>query len=84
MRVEALTPAEFIGQVIADLSSRRADIKEIADRGPLKIIHCLVPLAEMFGYSTTLRSVSQGRASYTMEPHDFVEVPQNIYESLLI
>ena len=84
MRVEALTPEEFIGQVIADLSSRRANITEIADRGPLKIIHCLVPLAEMFGYSTTLRSVSQGRASYTMEPHDFVEVPQNIYESLLI
>jgi elongation factor G len=84
MRVEAVTPEEFMGEVIADLSARRADITEITQQGPVRVIHCLVPLAEMFGYSTTLRSLSQGRASYTMEPHDFVEVPQEIYESLLI
>ena len=84
MRVEVMTPEDFMGQVIADLSARRADITEVVARGPLRVIHCLVPLAEMFGYSTTLRSLSQGRAGYTMEPHDFVEVPQGIYETLLI
>ena len=84
MRVEAVTPEEFMGDVIADLSARRATIKEVIQRGPIRVIHSLVPLAEMFGYSTTLRSLSQGRASYTMEPHDFVEVPPDLYEGLLV
>ncbi len=83
MRVEAVTPEEFMGDVIADLMSRRATIREVVQRGPVRVIHCFVPLAEMFGYSTTLRSLSQGRASYTMEPHDFVDVPPNLYDSLL-
>jgi elongation factor G len=84
MRVEAATPEEFMGDVIADLSARRANINEVVQRGPVRIIHALVPLAEMFGYSTTLRSLSQGRASYTMEPHDFVEVPASLHDSLLV
>jgi elongation factor G len=83
MKVETVTPEDYMGEVIADLSARRADIKEVIQRGPIRVIHALVPLAEMFGYSTTLRSLTQGRANYTMEPHDFVEVPQDIYEGLL-
>ena len=84
MRVETVTPEEFMGVVSADLNTRRADITEIAHRGNARAFHCLVPLAEMFGYATTLRNLTQGRASYTMEPHDFVEVPEKIYENLLI
>ncbi len=84
MRVETVTPEEFMGDVIADLSARRANIKEVVQRGPIRVIHSFAPLAEMSGYSTTLRSLSQGRASYTMEPHDFVEVPPDLYEGLLV
>ena len=84
MRVETVTPETSLGEVLADLSIRRADIREIVHRGPIQAIHCLVPLAEMFGYATALRSLTQGRASYTMEPHDFVVVPDDIYEKLLV
>jgi len=84
MKVETVTPEEYMGVVSADLTTRRADIREITHRGVARVVHCLVPLAEMFGYATKLRSLTQGRASYAMEPHDFVEVPQEVYESLLI
>jgi len=84
MRVEVVTPEAFLGEILADLSTRRANITEIVHRGPIQAIQCLVPLAEMFGYSTTLRSLSQGRANYTMEPHDFVAVPEEIREKLLV
>jgi elongation factor G len=72
-----------MGDVIADLSSRRVKIEAIADRSHMKVIRGLAPLSEMFGYATTVRSLSQGRASYTMEPSFYQEVPKNIAEKIV-
>ena len=84
MRVETVTPERFMGEIIADISTRRGNIKEIEHRGRvLRVVHAQVPLAEMFGYATTIRGLSQGRANYTMEPDHFVEVPPDIAEKLL-
>jgi elongation factor G len=69
--------------VIADLNSRRADINEIVARGSMRIIHAKAPLAEMFGYSTSLRSASQGRATYTMEPCEYRVAPRQVYEKIV-
>ncbi|HUV72567.1 MAG TPA: elongation factor G [Clostridia bacterium] len=83
MKVEVTTPEEFMGTVIGDLSSRRAQIQGTQVRGAARIVLALVPLAEISGYSTTLRSLSQGRASYYMEPSHYQEVPKNITEALV-
>ncbi|MDD4994999.1 MAG: elongation factor G [Patescibacteria group bacterium] len=83
MKVEAITPENFMGEVIGDLNSRRAKIQEMRDRGKLKVVDAFVPLSEMFGYATDLRSMSQGRASYTMEFDHYEEVPKNV-EQLII
>ncbi len=83
MKVEVTTPEEFMGQVIGDLSSRRAQILGTETRGSARIINCLVPLAEISGYSTVLRSLTQGRASYYMEPSHYQEVPKNITEEIV-
>jgi len=83
MKVEVTTPEEFMGTVIGDLSSRRAQIMGTEIRGNARIITGLVPLAEISGYSTTLRSLSQGRANYYMEPSHYQEVPKNITESIV-
>jgi len=83
MKVEVTTPEEFLGSVIGDLSSRRAQILGTENRGAARIITCLVPLAEIPGYATTLRSLTQGRASYYMEPSHYEEVPKNIQEQIL-
>jgi len=83
MKVEVTTPEEFLGTVIGDLSSRRAQILGTEIRGTARIINCLVPLAEISGYSTTLRSLTQGRASYYMEPSHYQEVPKNITEAII-
>jgi elongation factor G len=72
-----------MGDVIGDLSSRRVKIEAISDRGNTKIIKGLGPLSEMFGYATTLRSLTQGRATYTMEPSFYQEVPKNISEKII-
>lgn len=78
MRVAVSTPDSFIGDIIGDLSSRRAQILGTETRGVLQVVNALVPLAELSGYATTLRSISQGRASYYMEPSHYQEVPANI------
>jgi len=78
MKVEVVTPEEFMGDVIGDLNSKRAQIHEMRDRGNIKVVDAEVPLAEMFGYATALRSMSQGRASYSMEFKNYQEVPNNI------
>ncbi len=83
MKLEVTTPDEFLGTVIGDLSSRRAQILGTETRGPIKVITALVPLAEISGYATVLRSLTQGRASYYMEPYAYEEVPKNIQEALL-
>ena len=78
MSLEALFPENYTGDVIGDLNSRRCRIKEITQKGKIKIVKGDVPLAEMFGYATSIRSLTQGRASYTMEPSHYSEVPGNI------
>ncbi len=83
MSVEVLVPEEYMGDVIGDLNSRRCVIQELSNRGHLKSIRGLVPLSEMFGYATAVRSLSQGRATYTMEPHTYQEVPKMIAEKII-
>ncbi|MBU1862369.1 MAG: elongation factor G [Candidatus Omnitrophica bacterium] len=83
MAVEVLVPEEYMGDVIGDLSSRRCKIEMMSDKGHLKVINGLVPLSEMFGYATAVRSLSQGRATYTMEPHGYEEVPKNIAHEII-
>jgi len=70
--------------IIGDLNSRRCVIQEMGNRGHLKNIKGLVPLAEMFGYATATRSLSQGRATYTMEPHSYQEVPKAIADKITV
>jgi hypothetical protein len=82
MRVEVETPDEFTGSVMGSLQSKRAMITDTLKRGPSNIIICEVPLGEMFGYTTDLRSMSQGRASYSMEPSEYKQVPASMVEKL--
>ena len=82
MKVEVTTPEEFMGDVMGDLNSRRGQIDEMSDRDDIKIINAQVPLAEMFGYATQLRSLTQGRASYAMEFDDYKPVPKNVEEEI--
>jgi elongation factor G len=83
MKVEVTTPSEFMGDVIGDLSAKRSQIMGTEERGKATIVLAMVPLAELSGYSTTLRSMSQGRASYYMEPSHYEEVPKNIVEAMV-
>jgi len=83
MKVEVSTPEEFMGDVIGDLSSKRAQILGTEKRGQMTVINAMAPLAELAGYATKLRSVSQGRANFYMEPSHYEEVPKNITEAIV-
>ena len=83
MKVEVTAPEEFMGDVIGDLSSKRAQILSSEHHGTSVIINALVPLAEMSGYVTPLRSMTQGRGSVYMEPSHYEEVPKNIAEQIV-
>jgi elongation factor G len=83
MSVEITTPEEYMGAVMGDLNSRRGRIEGMTERGGAQIVSAKVPLAEMFGYSTDLRSMTQGRASYSMEFSHYEEVPRNIAEEII-
>ena len=83
MSVEIETPEDYMGDVMGDLSSRRGIIQGMDDNATGKIIRAEVPLAEMFGYSTTVRSLSQGRASYSMEFKHYIEAPRNVAEAIM-
>lgn len=83
MSVEIETPEEYMGDVMGDLSSRRGIIQGMEDNATGKVIRAEVPLAEMFGYSTTVRSLSQGRATYSMEFKHYVEAPRNVAEAIM-
>jgi elongation factor G len=83
MEVEVVTPQDFMGDVIGDLNSRRGKIQNMEGRGGAQVIEARVPLATMFGYATKLRSVSQGRATYTMQFAAYEPVPQQIFEELM-
>lgn len=83
MDVEVITPEEHMGNVIGDLSSRRGRVENIEHRASSVIVHSRVPLAGMFGYATAVRSLTQGRASYSMEPDSFERVPEGVLATLL-
>jgi elongation factor G len=83
MKLEVVTPSDFFGDVIGDLSSRRGRIEETKDRANLKVIDAKVPLAEMFGYATNLRSLTEGRGTFTMEFSHYEEVPQQITQEII-
>ena len=83
MKVEVVTPEQNMGDVIGDLNSKRGQVNEMTDRMGAKIIDAFVPLSEMFGYSTSLRSMTQGRASYSMEFSHYAETPQNVQAAIV-
>ncbi|MCS7046584.1 MAG: elongation factor G, partial [Gemmataceae bacterium] len=83
MRTEVTTPEEYLGPVTADLNARRAEITNVVARGKLRVIEALVPLAKMFDYSDKIRSLTQGRASWTMEPKSYVPAPEEVVQQML-
>ncbi len=83
MKVEVLVPENYMGDVIGDLNSKRGQIQEMTDRGQMKVVRAMVPLASMFGYATSLRSMTQGRASYAMEFDHYADVPNNVAQTII-
>ena len=83
MAVEVETPEEKMGDVMGDLNSRRGQIQGQESRPGATQIDALVPLANMFGYATDLRSSTQGRGQYSMEPHSYVEIPKSIADKII-
>jgi len=83
MKLEIICPPEFFGQVIGDLGARRGKVEETEDRAEIKIIRAKTPLSEMFGYATTLRSLTEGRGTFTMEFDRYEEVPKNIEQEII-
>jgi elongation factor G len=83
MKVSVTMPDEYLGNVIGDLNSRRGQIDKMEARNGVQQVDCFVPLAEMFGYATSLRSLTQGRGNYSMEPSHYVELPKSIAEKVM-
>ena len=83
MDVEVVTPEDYMGDIIGDLNRRRGQVQNMDDIPSGKAITALVPLSEMFGYATDLRSATQGRATYTMEFKKYLEVPSNLTEEII-
>ena len=82
MKVEVVTPEDYLGSVIGDLNSRRGQIAGTDTRGNAQVVNAMVPLANMFGYVNTLRSMSQGRAQYTMQFDHYEQVPQAVAQEV--
>ena len=83
MKLEITTPPESVGEVLGDLNSRRGTVLDMAQRGDMQVVHARVPLAKLFGYSTAIRSLTKGRASYSMEPDMFELAPSSVREEIL-
>src|SRR5437763_9966274 len=83
MAVEVVTPEDYAGDVMGDLSRRRGKIQQMDERGGAKVIRAHVPLSEMFGYATQLRSMSQGRASYTMQFSAYEPAPKSVADEVI-
>jgi elongation factor G len=83
MRMEVVTPKEFMGDIIGDVTSRRGHIESIETHAEICIIQALIPLAETFGYATSLRSQTQGRASHTLEFHSYQEIPASLFKEVV-
>ena len=83
MKLEITTPPESVGEVLGDLNARRGTVLDMEQRGDMQIVHARVPMAQMFGYSTAIRSLTKGRASYSMEPDEFALVPKNVHDDIM-
>jgi elongation factor G len=83
MRLEVVAPAQFLGDILGDLNSRRGHIENIETKGDISVIRTLVPLAEAFGYATDVRSLSQGRASHSLEFARYQSVPAELSQSMV-
>ena len=83
MNVEVVTPEEYMGDIVGDLNKRRGQMQGMDTRHGARVIKAFVPLSEMFGYVTTLRTLSSGRAASTMEFHNYMEAPRNIAEAVI-
>jgi len=83
MSMEIVTPSEYLGDVLGDLNARRGRVRSMASKGAMQIIRASVPLAELFGYATAIRSLSKGRASHTMEPDFFDIVPEAVQHEVI-
>ncbi len=83
MKVQVIVPPDFLGDVTGDISSKRGKIKAMGERGSVRLVDANIPLSEMFGYSTTLRSMTQGRGSFTMEFSHYEEMPQNVAQAVI-
>lgn len=83
MKIEVIVPEQFFGDITGDLNSKRGKLTKMSERAMMKVVDAKVPLSEMFGYATKLRSMSQGRASYTMEFSHYEEVPENIAQQII-
>jgi len=83
MKLEVVTPEEFLGDIISDLNSKRGHVESIDTQGDMYLIHCLIPVGETFGYATRLRSLTQGRATHSMEFHSYKELPAELTSQLL-
>jgi len=83
MRFEVTVPEEFLGPVMGDLSRRRAVVAETTDKSGAKIIRGKVPISEMFQYSTTLRSMTQGRGNFSLEPSEYLAVPKGLSQKIV-
>jgi elongation factor G len=83
MDMEVVTPGEFLGDVLGDLNSRRAHIRNIEGHEGIQVVRVMIPLGETFAYTTTLRSVTQGRATYTMEFRDYQPVPEGMVQGII-
>jgi elongation factor G len=83
MEVEVSTPGQYLGEILGDLNSRRAQVQSMEGIGDTQVIRALVPLAEMFGYATSIRSLTQGRATYVMEFKQYQKVPENIAQKIM-
>ena len=84
MKMEVVTPEDFVGDILGDLNSRRSQIASIESRGTSRAVRCVIPLSETFGYATNLRSMSQGRATYTMEFYRYEKLPPDLAEQICI
>jgi elongation factor G len=83
MKVEVTTPSDYQGEIVGDISRRRGTIEAIDSKNNQVVVNAKVPLAEMFGYATAIRSLSKGRASYSMEPATFEQVPNSVLTTIL-
>jgi elongation factor G len=83
MAVEVVTPEDYMGEVMGDLNSRRGRVQSMEARSNAQIITCRVPLAEMFGYANDVRSLTQGRATYSMQFHSYEQAPKNVSDEVV-